>query len=194
MPHQALAEVVIDIPSEFTSQLRFVPSLDERTDDEIFSSLMKDRPVTSEKNIWAFWDKGIAAMPGWCRRNVVNWSRLNGPEWTIRVLDNIPDSPNYALNYVDENMLPETFVKRTMNGPYVGPHSADFLRGACLLKHGGVFTDVGNIFVRKLDDICWNELEEPVSPYQVAIPWMYGQSTANHFVAARKDDLFIEKW
>ncbi|EEH21780.1 hypothetical protein PABG_03996 [Paracoccidioides brasiliensis Pb03] len=182
------------IPPEFQAELRHVEPLDARTDEEIISSLNVFAPVESEKNIWAYWHSGIKSMPGWCKRNVVNWSRLCGPSWTIRVLDNIPDSPNHALKYIPADMLPETFIKGTMEGPYTGQHSADFLRGASLYLHGGVYMDVGNLLVRSLDQLCWSILADDSSPRNVAVPCMYEVVMANHFVASRKGDPFIKRW
>ena len=73
-------------------------------------------------------------------------------------------------------------------------HSADFLRGACLHLHGGVWMDVGIILIRQLDNICWKQLEDPESPFEVSVPWMYGTVMANHFVASRKGNPFIKRW
>ncbi|KAK6337364.1 hypothetical protein TWF730_002766 [Orbilia blumenaviensis] len=182
------------VPSELSSQLQHVQSLDSRTDDEIISSLSTLSPVTSEKNIWAYWHSGLSSIPPWCQRNIINWSRLCGPTWNIHVLDNVPSSPNYVLKWVEPTYLPEAFVNNTMDGPYVGPHSADFLRGACLYKYGGVYMDVGIILFRSLDSICWDRLSDPSSPYQISVPWMYGSVMANHFVASRKSDPFIKAW
>ena len=106
----------------------------------------------------------------------------------------VPESPNYALSWLEADQLPAAFVNNTMTGPYVGPHSADFLRGATLFAYGGVWMDVGNILFRHLDDVCWNQLEDATSPYTVCVPWMLAQHIANHFVAARKGDEFIQKW
>ncbi|EHY60295.1 hypothetical protein HRR83_000057 [Exophiala dermatitidis] len=142
------------IPKEYQNELRYVDALDKHSDEDILRSLETHRPVTSEKNIWAFWAKGLRSMPGWCQRNVINWVRLCGPSWTVRVLDAIPDSPNYALNYVSADLLPQSFVNGTMTRVYVGPHSSDFLRGACLYTHGGVYMGVGIILIRDLDRIC----------------------------------------
>lgn len=158
------------IPERFQSQLQEVQALDPRSDDEILQSLATYRPVTSEKNIWAFWHSGVLAMPAWCQRNAVDWVRVCGPDWTVRVLDNTPGSPGYALGYVSEDLLPEAFVRRTMDGPYVGPHSADFMRGACLVQHGGAFMDVGCLLLRPLDDFVWDQLAAPGSKYGVAVP------------------------
>ncbi|KAI0803710.1 hypothetical protein GGR55DRAFT_691540 [Xylaria sp. FL0064] len=47
-------------------------------------------------------------------RGIITWL-----SWTIRVVDNILESANYALNYVDGDFVDETFVKRTMDEPYV---------------------------------------------------------------------------
>ena len=182
------------IPKEYQDQLVFRENPDKRTDAKILESLNKYTPITSEKNVWGFWDSGIASMPGWCQRNVIDWVRQLGPSWTVRILDSVPDSSNNALQYVSPDLLPNTYVKGSMDGPYKGPHACDMLRGACLYEHGGVFMDVGCILIRHLDRICWNKLEDPNSPFQVATPWMYGITMANHFVAARKGDPFIKRW
>ncbi|KZN87653.1 hypothetical protein EN45_062140 [Penicillium chrysogenum] len=153
------------IPAEFRDQLEVAEPLDSRSDEAILVSLSKHKPVTSEKNIWAFWHAGAAAMPQWCQRNIIDWHRICGPSWTIRVLDTVPNSPNHALKYIRPELLPETFVKGTMDGPYVGPHSADFLRGASLYMYGGVFMDAGIILTRSLDRICWPAIADPTTPY-----------------------------
>jgi hypothetical protein len=184
------------IPAEFRSELHYVEVLDPRCDQEILDSLSKHVPITSEKNVWAYWHAGVNSMPAWCRRNVLNWIRLNGPSWTIRVLDSVPSSANNSLRWIDETLLPEAFVKGTMDGPYVGQHSADFLKSATVYKYGGVWMDVGCILFRKLDDICWKQLEDPQSPFTVSVPLMARDDTmiANHFVAGRKGDPFIKHW
>lgn len=182
------------IPKEFQDTLRFVEAKDARTDDEILDSLTKFVPVTSEKNIWTYWHAGVHSIPSWCQRNIANWVRLHGNSWTVRVLDNVPNSPNNALKWFGSDKLPEAFVTGSLTGPYVGPHSADFLRGVALYEHGGVWMDVGIILVRDLDRICWKQLEDPTSPYTISAPWMMGSHMANHFVASRKGDPFIKRW
>ncbi|KAJ6588658.1 hypothetical protein B0H19DRAFT_1057803 [Mycena capillaripes] len=184
----------LTIPSVYQDQLDLVDVADTRTDEEILQALTQHAPVTSEKNIWAFWHSGVRNMPGWCQRNVADWVRICGPEWTVRILDNVPDSPNSALKYLPRALLPEAFVERKMDGPYTGPHSADFLRGACLYEHGGAYMDVGNILLRHMDRICWDQIADPNSPVQIAVPLMYKQTIANHFVASRKGDPFIKRW
>jgi hypothetical protein len=182
------------IPEEHASELRYVDSNDSRTDAEILQSLTQHTPVTSEKNIWTYWHSGLLSMPKWCQRNIINWIRLHDSTWTVRVLDTVPDSPNHALSWIDPSVLPKTFVDGTMTGPYVGPHSADFLRGAALHAYGGVWMDVGNILFRDLDRVCWKQLADESSPYTVCVPWMLEQNFGNHFVAARKGDEFIKRW
>ncbi|KXT07266.1 hypothetical protein AC578_2482 [Pseudocercospora eumusae] len=181
------------IPCELQHDLRYVELEDTRSDQEILQSLAQHVPITSEKNIWAFWHAGIASMPTWCQRNVVNWVRLC-PTWTVRVLDNVPESPNYAMVWVSKDMLPECFTNRTMDGPWTGPHSADFLRGPCLYLYGGAWVDVGCILVRSIDDMCWNQLQDASSPFTVAAPWAFDLCIANYFIAARKGDLFVKHW
>lgn len=184
----------IPIPEEFQSKLRYVDALDKHSDAEILEALTKHRPVTSEKNVWTYWHSGVLSMPKWCQQNVINWVKLLGPSWTVRVLDKVPESPNYALSWFSADQLPECFIKGTMTGPYIGPHSADFLRGAALYTHGGVWLDVGCIMFRHLDKVCWDELADEKSPYTICAPWMFAQHIGNHFIAARKGDEFIAKW
>lgn len=182
------------IPPEYQSELEAAEPVDPRSDEEILSSIEQYRPVTSEKNIWAFWDSGLRAIPSWCQRNVIGWARICGPDWTIRVLDMVPNSPNHVLKFVDRETLPEAFLSGTMDGHHIGQHSADFIRGPLLLRYGGVSMDVGCLLVRHIDRICWDLLADPDSPYEIAVPVLYDQTIANHFVAARKNNVFIEKW
>lgn len=184
----------VEIPDNLRSELRPVKAKSTRSDKQILNALHQYQHVTSEKNVWAFWDKGIDSMPSWNLRNVMSWVRMHDADWTVRVLDSLPDSPNYYLNYVSPSLLPDTFVQGKLDGPYVGPHSADLLRGACLFLHGGVFLDVGVLLFRSFDRICWNQLADPASPFQVSIPWMYGTTIANSFTASRKGDPFIRAW
>jgi hypothetical protein len=53
----------------------------------------------------------------------------------------------------------------TVDGPYVGLHSADLVRGACLVEHGGAFPDVSAVLTRPVDRICWRCLADPASPF-----------------------------
>lgn len=191
----SMADIQYTIPEEFKSQLRNVDALDDRSDGEIIASLNKFIPPTdSEKNIFLFWHNGLPNMPAWSQRNVCDLARLNGPSWTIRVLDADPKSPNYALKYIEPDLLPKCFVDGTMDGPFVGPHQADLLRGAALWKYGGVWVDGGCMPLRTLDDFCWAELTRPGSPFTIAAPSMFDTTVANHFFAARKGDPFIKKW
>jgi hypothetical protein len=185
----------IPIPEKYRHELEYAEVKDNRSYDEIYAALVTndDGPITSEKNIWGFWHAGYAKMPAWCQRNVIDWQRIN-PDWSIRILDNIPGSPHYALKYVPEDLLPQSFVQRTMHGPFSGPHAADLLRGACLYKYGGAWLDVGAILMRDMNRICWNKLSDPSSPFQVAAPHMYDQAVLNHFIAARKGSPFIKRW
>lgn len=184
----------LPIPPEFASQLRFVPSKDTRTDAEIIAELNTHVPITSEKNIWTYWHAGVDAMPTWNKRTVCDWVRIHGSDWTVRVLNTVPGHPNHALTWIDPDQLPETFVEGKMVGPYIGPHSADFLRGAALYRYGGAWMDVSCILFRSLDKICWDQLMDENSPYTISTSVMFDAYMANAFVAARKGDEFIKKW
>lgn len=58
------------IPEKYKSRLEEVEVLDDRSDDEILASLKEHVPVTSEKNVWGFWNTGVDSIPGWSKRNV----------------------------------------------------------------------------------------------------------------------------
>ncbi|KAF2032211.1 hypothetical protein EK21DRAFT_61490 [Setomelanomma holmii] len=175
------------VPERYALELRYVEPKDTQTDEDIIESRTKHVPVTSEENIWTYWHAGILALPNWCKHNIISWIRLYGSDWTVRVLDTVPGSPNHALKWIDATILPEAFVKGTMTGPYVGLHSAGFLRGAALYEYGGVWMDVGCILFRRLEKICWDQLADEKSPYTISY-------MANHFVAARKGGVFIKNW
>ncbi|KAK4494650.1 hypothetical protein PRZ48_014006 [Zasmidium cellare] len=188
------SDAAFEIPPEYRSKLRPVKPKDTRSDREILDSLSQNIPVSSEKNIWAFWHSGLEGLPNWCRRNLIDWHRICGSSWTIRLLDTIPGSPNNALQWVDADVLPAAFVKSNMEGPYVGQHSADLLRAATLWKHGGVWMDVGVILTRDLDRVCWDQLADESNSYEMCSAYVDGVTVANHFVAGRKGSEFLKKW
>ncbi len=182
------------IPEKYRDQLEVAVVADQRSHEEILECFSHYVPVTSEKNIWSFWHSGIANMPEWCQRNVEDWARICGPEWTVRVLDNVAGSPNNALKYVPEHMLPRAFLENTMDGDFIGQHSADFTRTACIYEHGGAWMDAGSILIRHMDRMCWNQLADDSTPFRVCVPVVFGRCVPNHFVAARKGDPFIYRW
>ncbi|KAK1528293.1 capsule polysaccharide biosynthesis protein [Colletotrichum paranaense] len=182
------------IPPAFKDKLEVINAHDQRSDDEIFESLRCHVPVVGEKNVWAYWDGGIDQLPSWCRRNVIDWVRICGPDWTVRVLDNVPGSPNHALAFAPKEMLPRCFIEGTMTGKHVGQHSSDMITGALLYTYGGVKMDVGCILFRDLDRGLWSVLEDPELPYEIAAPIQFAQYLANHFLASRKGNPFVKRW
>ncbi|KAL2839881.1 hypothetical protein BJX68DRAFT_258711 [Aspergillus pseudodeflectus] len=145
------------IPPEFQDQLELAGSLDPGANEEIVQALTTcKRPVT-----------GFNAMPGWCQRNVIDWHRVCGPSLSIRLL---------------ELLLHKAMVDGIMDDPYSGQHSADFVRCAALILHGGVFMDVSIILRRSLDRLCRSKLDDPSSPFQICVPLI------------RKADPFITRW
>ncbi|KAH7366947.1 hypothetical protein B0T11DRAFT_251948 [Plectosphaerella cucumerina] len=189
------------IPKSAT-KLREVPSsqLDLRSDEEILSELGTFRPVNGEKNVWAFWDKGLEAMYPSYRCTVVNWVRKLGPSWTVRLVDLIDDSPNNVYRYIDQEWFPDCFNHRTMDGAHAAQHAADLVRLPLLFEHGGVWMDVGNMLHTHLDDLFWNHLTASDSPYEIGLWIITGQirkewgSFGNYMIAARKGSEFIRNW
>lgn len=172
--------------------------LDLRSDETIASLLQKRHPVTSEKNVWAFWNSGYSKMPPWVQRNVINWVRRLGAEWTVHLLDLVPNSETHVYQYLDKSLLPDAFNNNTMDGPHVGPHQGDIVRLPLLWKYGGVWMDVGTFLFRHIDDICWNLIEDPQSQYEMAGFTIElrpdADSMLNGFIAAKRDNPFIKRW
>lgn len=78
------------IPAEFENESHYNDALDQRADQELTEMLQNPPPVTTEKNVWKYWHLSFDNMPSWSQRNVLNWMKLNGPNWTVRVLDTVP--------------------------------------------------------------------------------------------------------
>ncbi|KAK5988871.1 Glycosyltransferase afumC [Cladobotryum mycophilum] len=167
--------------------------LDLRSDEEIIEQFQKKRPVTSEKNVWAFWHSGFNSMHPWLRRNVIGWVRRLGPEWNVHVLDDVRGSETNIRNYLAPEMLPEAINNYTADGKYKGVHTSDVVRLALVLTYGGVWLDVGTILLRHVDDICWKEIEDPSSPVEVGGYAFFG-SAMNGFFAAKKDNPLLRQW
>lgn len=47
------------IPERYQDDLEYVDVVDTRSEEEILEQLSQHVPVTSEKNMWAFWDSGL---------------------------------------------------------------------------------------------------------------------------------------
>lgn len=171
---------------------------DYRTDTEISAWLTTRHAVTSDKNVWAFWHSGFLTMRPWCRRNIINWVRRLGPDWTVHVVDCVPGSETNVRHYVPDEYLPDAFINGTMDGPSVGPHSGDIVRLPLLWLYGGVWLDAGTLLFRHIDDICWRQLEDPNTPYEMAgfVLKLRPEEDAmiNGFIAAKRGNPFIKRW
>ncbi|UKZ81753.1 hypothetical protein TrVFT333_009525 [Trichoderma virens FT-333] len=193
----------IDMPVEVTKSdlpngIKHISpeKIDHRTDEEIAAWLQKRHPVTSDKNIWGFWDTGFAQMSPWVKRNVINWVRRLGPEWTVHIVDRVDGSETSVFHYVEESYFPKTFVEGTMDGHKA--HMGDLVRLPLLWKYGGVWMDVGLILLRHIDDICWKRIEDPESPYELAaVALMHLRDTytpLNGFLCTKRNNPFVKRW
>ncbi|KAL4888795.1 hypothetical protein BDV59DRAFT_205784 [Aspergillus ambiguus] len=165
--------------------------------DEIVTALNSYTPVTSERNVWFFWDQGFEKMPPWIQRSVINCVRRHDTSWTFRLLNTVPDSPNHVLNYVDKSDFPAGATDGRFSHAEAAQHISDFTRVAVVYRYGGIYLDPGMILFRDLDKICWDALEDPKSHYEVATmitTALNPFAILNFFVAARKNDPFIYRW
>ncbi|CAM1507708.1 Fc.00g045560.m01.CDS01 [Cosmosporella sp. VM-42] len=172
--------------------------LDLRSDEDIISTLIHFQPVTSEQNLWTFWDTGFWGMRPYVRRNIIGWVRRLGPDWTVRVLDHVDGSPLNVSAFLDPAELHDAFNNRTMTGPYVGAHSGDVVRLPLLYHYGGVWMDAGTMLFRHMDSICWRVLEDSTNPYEIS-GFAPGTEPGNDvimngFIAAKKGNGFIRRW
>ncbi|KAI8628414.1 hypothetical protein F5Y19DRAFT_476396 [Xylariaceae sp. FL1651] len=102
----------IDVfPDMYYTKLFAVPHLDDRPNGEIIESILRPPPVTSEQNVWAFWDKGDARAR----------------------LDNSGPGPNYGslanvFNFVDDAYLPKHLRDGKITGRLAGANISDTVR------------------------------------------------------------------
>lgn len=177
-------------------------TMNSRSDKEILADLTAFKPVEpgSERNIWAFWDRGINACKPWCQRNMIGWVRRHGESWTLRVLDMVEGSPNHFSRYIPSTSeyFPEAFLKRSMTGTHIAPHAADLVRLPLLHLYGGAWIDVGFMLFRGLDDLCWNSLADPTNALELAgFKMTISEEIAmfwNGFIAARKGCVAVKHW
>ncbi|KAF5010395.1 hypothetical protein FDECE_3447 [Fusarium decemcellulare] len=179
-------------------KIRPLPHTDNRTDEEIVDAILNPPPVTTEENVWAFWDKGYDAMPPWQKRNVLGWARILGPSWSVRVLDLIHGSPANIFNFLDGADLPKHLNEGRTTGRYAGANTSDTIRLPCVYQHGGVWMDVGIVLLMHLDQVCWAALKSPRVKFQVAVasgdPTLKSGTAENFFIAGRKGNGFIKRW
>ncbi|CZT19177.1 related to capsule polysaccharide biosynthesis protein [Ramularia collo-cygni] len=188
-------------PDTAPQGLRYIPQerVDSRTDEEIIEYLQKKHPVTSEKNVWYFWNTGWKSMKPWVQRGVIASVRRMGSEWTVHFTDLVPGSETHVYNYIDaEKYLPAVFREGRMDSEKAGQFQGDLVRLPLLLEYGGVWLDAGMILLRHLDDICWKKIEDPNSPYELAGFLLAGYENndltmANGFFATRAQNPFLQR-
>ncbi|KAI1110405.1 hypothetical protein F5Y14DRAFT_444004 [Nemania sp. NC0429] len=182
-----------------TPGLRYLPEdeIDHRTDAEIEELVDSYRPVTHEKNCWAFWHSGFKNMPRWCKRNLTGWVRRLGPGWDVRCTDLVDGSPNHVFNFVSTEYLPKCLVEKGMTGKTPNQHASDLIR-LPLVYLVSVWMDCGTVLLVSFDTSFWNLLEDRECPYEVfMVNFQYrkheGQILCG-LVAARKNNPFIWRW
>ncbi|KAH8427323.1 uncharacterized protein LDX57_005037 [Aspergillus melleus] len=171
------------------------PPLAHLYDEAIIDKLQNPAPLTSERNLWAFWDGGFHAMPGWKQRNVLNWVRRCGHDWDVRLLDNVAGSSANIKHFVPRESLPDAVWDGQMEGEHAGQHTSELVRLALLYHHGGVFLDVSILMLRDPDALCWASLADERSPHRVSAWYHINMGQVVHSsLAARRHDPFIYRW
>ncbi|KAL4784467.1 hypothetical protein BJX76DRAFT_357067 [Aspergillus varians] len=171
------------------------PPLADLSDESITAKLKAPGPVTSERNLWAFWDRGFEAMVQWKQRNMINWVRRCGHRWSVRLLDTVPGSRSHIQHFLPREALPDAVWDGLMDGEHAGQHTSELVRLALLYHHGGVFMDVSILLLRDLEDLCWMPLEDENSPYRLSAWYHINMDQVFHSsLAARKHDPFLYRW
>ncbi|KAI1327781.1 hypothetical protein F5Y16DRAFT_185379 [Xylariaceae sp. FL0255] len=176
--------------------------LDLRPDAEIDEDLVNPKPISrdSEKNIWFFWHSGFKGMHPYTQRNIRAWHRrFSKSGWTIRVVNRVADSPLNIANFIDVSdpgMFPQAFVDGTIGGDFAPQHTSDLVRWPLLLKHGGVYADVGLLQIGDLDKLWKTTVGDPESPYEI-LSYNGGgveeRHLTNYFLCARKNNPLFER-
>ncbi|KAI2611306.1 uncharacterized protein GGS25DRAFT_482254 [Hypoxylon fragiforme] len=187
--------------------------LDLRPDTFIDAAITHPPPVTSAKNIWFFWHSGYLAMHAYTRRNIRAWHRRFSPHgWAVRVLDLVPGSASHVYRFLDPSTpitststststsatptFPTAFTTSTLSGPYAPQHTSDLVRFPLLLRHGGVYADVGLLQIGDLDLLWRTTVGDPSSPYEVLsynIGGVGGRNLTNYFLGALPGNPFFER-
>lgn len=207
-PAQPLPTMTQSSPYSIPAGLSPIPEeqLDLRPDVEVDHDLLHPRPVSDEKNVWLFWDTGFAQMHGYSQRNVRTWHRrFSRQGWVVRVLDRVPGSPLNVSNFLDvadPTVFPRAFRDGTLAGAYGAQHTSDLVRWPLLLRHGGVYVDVGLMPIGNLNRLWRETVGDRASPLEVLTFAMDGRHLTNYFMASGRDNplflrchrLLLELW
>lgn len=172
--------------------------------EDIIAASLRSPPtaVTSQKNIWAFWNSGWDKLHPWQQRNIIGWVRKLGPSgWTVRVLDMVSGSPANVLSFLDPSspLFPEPVAGGALSGTHSGQHQSDLIRLPLLHRYGGIYLDVGALLVGDLEGSLWNPIADQTTEYRIggfahhhrANSW---GSLQNFCIVAQKGEEILERW
>lgn len=169
--------------------------LDLRPDVEIDEDLLHPKPLSDEKSIWFFWHSGYEYMHPYTKRNIRGWHRrFSRQGWTVRVVNCRPNSKINISNYLDvsdSTLFPQAFRDSNITGEYALQHTSDLVRFPLLLKHGGIYADVGLIQIGDIDRLWRNIVVNPVSPFEVVSYNCEEVSLTNYFFMIRPKNQFF---
>ncbi|KAI9695319.1 MAG: hypothetical protein M1820_008726 [Bogoriella megaspora] len=182
--------------------MRAIPreELDVRSDEQIDKTILNAPPVSSEKNVWFFWDKGYSHVHQYAKRNIRAWHRRLSPfGWTIRVVD-LTDGPSGIskfLDTTDPKLFPACYHEGRVDGPHRGQTVSDLVRCPLLLTYGGIYSDVTTMILGDLEKLCNSTIFDPASRYEFIV-FNGGNEEAprcpfNFFMAARPGNPYIQR-
>lgn len=148
----------------------------------ILRRVLADTPVSARltampKDIYLYWDTGIANAPEIASICIASWQDAN-PDWTVHLLDRAA-----ADRLVDLGPLPDDIKPA---------HRADILRTVLLQQRGGVWADVTVFCHRPLSD--WLPLVMLQSDFFAFTRPGGNRLIANWFMAARPATPMIDAY
>ncbi|KAK7954049.1 capsule polysaccharide biosynthesis protein [Apiospora saccharicola] len=157
--------------------------LDLRPDAEVDHDLLHPKPVSDEKNVWLFWDTGLGRA-------------------SARPPAGLPLNVASFLDVADPTVFPRAFRDGTLAGAYGAQHTSDLVRWPLLLRHGGVYVDVGLMPIGDLDRLWCETVGNDASPARGPDVRHGRGHLTNYFLASGRDNplflrchrLLLELW
>lgn len=192
-------------PNDNLAEIQFLPE-----SKNSLGSLEQAKSDKNKKVIWTFWNLGYAQMPDFYKLNILTWRAVLGPDWKIRVINNIEGDVLNAKAWLEVGKdLPVTYdtpafyealKNSTMKNTHPAVYLSDMVRLGLLRKYGGIWMDASNILLSSPEN-CWNKLEngEKMLCFYFNETWSsekfdYKSGLENWFIASSADNELINRW
>lgn len=181
--------------------------------DDISSQRFLLDPISEKRElpkfVWSYWNQGEDAMPAFYRTNVQLWRKRLGPEWQVRVLNNIPSDEDYFGHFFDKNSIPsEDTIRSKIPSGLSGDNIldsrvifSDFVRLEILYTEGGFWMDPSVMlhkdlseFVAPMENLSSFDLAGYTSYHQATRELRYADSLENFFLVSFPRTATLQEW